>query len=82
MQTVFDWVTVAIFAALVVLFLQRSVTQGTVRDSIWHYIPAAVGCALANYLGNEGQEAFAVAIIAAVILYSVLVLKPFGNLRS
>lgn len=82
MQTIFDWVTVAIFAALVVLFLQRSVTPGTAHDTIWHYIPAAAGCALANYLGNEGQEVFAIVIVAAVILYSIFVLKPFGNLRS
>jgi hypothetical protein len=81
-QTIFDWVTVAIFAALVVLFLQRSVTPGTARDSVWHYIPAAAGCALANYLGNGGQEVFAVVIIAAVILYSIFILKPFGSLRS
>ena len=81
MQTIFDWVTIGIFAALVVLFLQRSV-PGTSQDTVWHYLPAAAGCALANYLGNEGQPILAAAVIAGVLIYTVLVLKPFGNLRS
>lgn len=82
METIFDWVTVAVFAALVVLFLQRSMSPGPAKDTVWHYLPAALGCAVANYLGNHDQEALAVAIIGAVILYTVFVLKPFGDLRS
>ena len=82
METIFDWVTVAIFAALIVLFLQRSMTPGPSHDTIWHYVPAALGCALANYLGNHGQEIFAALTIAAVVLYAVFVLKPFGDLRA
>ena len=82
METVFDWVTVALFAALIVLFLQRSMATGPAQDTVWHYIPPAVGCALANYLGNNGQVPFAVAVIGAVVLYAIFVLKPFGNLRS
>jgi hypothetical protein len=81
-ETIFDWVTVAVFAALVVLFLQRSMSPGPAKDTVWHYLPAALGCAVANYLGNHDQEALAVAIIGAVILYTVFVLKPFGDLRS
>jgi hypothetical protein len=81
-ETIFDWVTVAIFAALVVLFLQRSMSAGPSQDTVWHYPPAAVGCALANYLGNHDQQAFAIAIIGAVVLYTIFVLKPFGDLRS
>ena len=82
MQTVFDWATVGIFAGLVVLFLQRSVSPGPSRDSILHYIPAAIGCALANYLGNNDQEVLAVAVLAAVVVYTFMVLKPFSHLRS
>jgi hypothetical protein len=81
-ETIFDWVTVAIFAALVVLFLQRSMATGPAQDTVWHYLPAALGCAVANYLGNHGQEALAVAMIGAVILYTIFILKPFGDLRS
>jgi len=82
MVTVFDWVTVGMFAALVVLFLQRSVSPGPAKDSMLQYIPPAIGCALANYLGNNDQELLAVAIIAAVVVYTFLVLKPFSHLRS
>jgi len=82
MVTVFDWVTVGMFAALVVLFLQRSVSPGPAKDSMLQYIPPAIGCALANYLGNNDQELLAVAIIAAVVVYTFLVLKPFSQLRS
>ena len=52
MQTVYDWVTMIVFAGLIVLFLQRS--QGEPRDHLWQYLVAAVGCAATNYLGNEG----------------------------
>ena len=78
----FDWVTVGMVAALVVLFLQRSVSPGPAKDSMLQYIPPAIGCALANYLGNNDQELLAVAIIAAVVVYTFLVLKPFSQLRS
>ena len=82
METVFDWLTVGIFAGLVVLFLQRSVSPGPARDLILHYVPPAIGCALANYLGNNDQEVLAIAILAAVVVYTFLVLKPFSHLRS
>lgn len=82
METVFDWLTVGMFAALVVLFLQRSVSPGPAKDSMLQYIPPAIGCALANYLGNNDQELLAVAIIAAVVVYTFMVLKPFSHLRS
>ena len=45
-------------------------------DTIWHYMPPAIGCALANYLGNEEMDVFAVAVIAVVIGYVFIVLKP------
>ena len=54
MSTVYDWLTMIVFAGLVVLFLQRS--QGEARDALWQYLVAAVGCAVTNYLGNEGQD--------------------------
>ena len=53
MQTVYDWLTIAIFAGLIVLFLQRS--QGYARDSMWQYLIAAVGCAVANQFGNAAE---------------------------
>ena len=61
-----------------VLFLQRS-TAETPQDRIVHYLPPAVGCAVANYAGNHGQGVLAWAILTAVIGYTVYVLKPFNQ---
>jgi hypothetical protein len=84
MQTVYDWVTVAIFAGLIVIFLQRSVGDGEPQDSILSYLPPALGCAVSNYFGNEGLEQdnaayqlLAALGIAAVLAYTYFVIKPF-----
>ena len=78
METVYDWVTVATFCALAVLFLQRS-SEEEPRDKLIHYLPPAVGCAVANYLGNEGYTIPAVAVLVAAIAFTYFVLKPFDN---
>lgn len=84
METPYDWVTIAIFAGLIVIFLQRSVGEGEPQDSIWSYLPPSIGCAVSNWFGNEAWEngsalyhAIAVLGIVAVLVYSYVVLKPF-----
>lgn len=77
METVYDWVTVAVFVGLAVLFLQRS-SEEVPRDKIYHYLPPAVGCAVSNYLGNEGHMVPAVVVIVAVMAYIFHFLKPFA----
>jgi hypothetical protein len=72
MKTIYDVITLIIFAGLVVLFLQRSMERESSSDKAYYYLPAAVGCAVANYLGNHGQDALAV--------YATVVLKPFTKL--
>lgn len=79
MQTIYDWLTVAAFAALIVLFLQRSVADSP-PDRIWQYLPPAIGCAAANYAGNAGYGPLAIAILCASAVYVHFVLKP-GRLR-
>ena len=76
MQTVYDWITLAIFAGLVVLFLQRSM-QEEPSDSLWTYLAAGVGCAIANYFGNEKNHAIAIAVILATLAFIFFVIKPF-----
>ena len=76
METIYDWITVAIFGGMVVLFLQRS-TQAEPKDTLIQYLPPAVGCALANYVGNHGQGPLSAAIVVAVLAYILIVLKPF-----
>jgi hypothetical protein len=74
METIYDWVTVAMFAGLIVLFLHRSAADEP-PDTIWHYLPPSVCCAAANYFGNEGYVAIAVALLVAVGVYVVAVLN-------
>ena len=84
METVFDFLTVGIFAGLIVLFLKRSVDDDNpladeppVDDHLWQYLVAAVGCAVANYVGNEGYPIPAVALIGATLVFIAYVLRPF-----
>jgi hypothetical protein len=81
-KTIYDLVTMAIFAGLVVLFLQRSVAQEP-RDHMYQYAPPAIGCAVANYVGNNAsgpvQIALAWALIVGVVGYVLYVLKPFSQ---
>ena len=83
-STIYDFVTVALFAGLVILFLQRS-TAPEPQDHMYQYAPPAIGCALANWLGNQGvkldSQGFHVAAIATLIAsvgYVIVVLKPFN----
>lgn len=78
METVYDWVTVAVFAGLAILFLQRS-SEDQPRDNMLHYLPPAIGCAASNFLGNEGFAIPAVALLVMVMAYIKFVLKPFGG---
>jgi len=81
LETIYDWMTVAIFGGLVVLFLHRSVGDEEPSDSILHYMPPALGCAVANYVGNQGQGPLSALIVVGVLVYIALVLKPFGGLK-
>jgi hypothetical protein len=73
-NTIYDWVTVGLFAALIVLFLQRS-SEENPPDKLWHYAPPSVGCAVANYLGNEGLHQLAIPALIGIVAYMVMVLK-------
>jgi hypothetical protein len=79
METIFDWLTVLTFLGLVVLYLQRS-SMPDPPDTIWHYLPAAIGCGLVNYLGNENYTIVAAAGIVAVFayIYYVIYLRRIG----
>lgn len=86
MSTVFDFLTVGIFAGLIVLFLKRSVgedgaldlaEEAPPDDHLWQYLVAATGCAVANYVGNEGYAIPAVALIIATLAFIAYVLRPF-----
>lgn len=80
MTTVFDFLTLAIFAGLIVLFLQRSVAPDAPKDHLWQYLAASCGCALVNYLGNEGHTIAAVLLLVGTLAFISYVLKPFPRL--
>jgi hypothetical protein len=75
-KTIYDLVTLVLFAGLAILFLQRS-TQQPSEDRMLHYLPPAVGCALANWLGNNGQPVWGAVVLALGVAYTIYVLKPF-----
>lgn len=79
METPYDWITVGIFAGLIVLFMQRSTSDSNddIDDPLWMYLVAGVGCGVANYIGNEGQHLLAVLAIAATLAFVFHYLKPF-----
>jgi uncharacterized membrane protein YjjP (DUF1212 family) len=83
METVFDWVSLAIFAGLIVLFLQRSTGERAENDaSLAYYLGAGVGCAVADYLGNHGQGIIATLLLAATVAFIIYFLKPFKLKRG
>lgn len=91
METAYDWITMAIFAGLILVFLQRSTGEADPVDSIWHYLPPAIGCMVANYVGNDkagvisgaigatGRHILAILIVVGVLAYIYYILRPFRH---
>lgn len=83
METLWDWVTIACFGGLVVLMLERS-TEENPRDTLIEYLFPAVGCGVANYIGNHfdspvGQVgAAAMLVVVAAYVFKVLKWPPIG----
>jgi hypothetical protein len=78
METIYDWVSLAIFAGLIVLFLQRSTSDRPEKDvSLLYYLGAGLGCAVADYVGNHGQDIVAILLLAATVAFILYYLKPF-----
>jgi hypothetical protein len=74
LETVWDWLSVFAFAGLATLLLQRS-SAAEPSDKLWQYAPPAIGCAVANQLGNHGYGIFAVILLVGVAAYAYYVLK-------
>lgn len=77
MKTSYDFVTVAVFAAIVLIFLQRSVSPPAKADPMWHYLAASIGCAVSNFLGNEGFDLAAITLLLLVVGFVLVVIRPF-----
>jgi len=78
MSSIYDWVSLAIFAGLVVLFLQRATGDRAEQDvSLFYYLGAAAGCAAGDYLGNHDQALLGVVALAITVAFIIFYLKPF-----
>lgn len=78
-MTVFDILTLALFGGLIVLFLERSIGESPVHDPLWRYLLAAVGCAVTNYVGNQGYLIVASVLFVGTLAYFFYVLRPFDR---
>ena len=81
METIYDWVTLALFAGLIVLFLQRSALSKHV-DKLRDYLIAAAGFAAVNQIGNHGYHVFAILGLAAVLAFIQITLRPFSKVEQ
>jgi hypothetical protein len=81
LETIFDWISVAIFSGLIVLFLQRS-SEDEPRDSLWQYLVAASGCAIANVVGNAGYPFLGALTLTAVLGFVWFVLHPLEGWKK
>lgn len=75
MNTPFDWLSVALFSALALLFLRRSASPEP-SDRMIAYLPPALGCAAGNQLGNHGYPIWGGIVLIATVAYVIIVLKP------
>jgi bacteriorhodopsin len=80
METIYDWITVAMFGGLIVLFLERSMNHSAPRDRIWQYLVASVGFMTTNYFGNEDQHVVAIITLGATVAFIFYILKPFERI--
>lgn len=70
MTTLFDLVTVACFAALVLAFFQLTDRQ---TRTLLQLVLAGVVFAVANQLGNAGSAPLAIVLIVAGVAYAGLI---------
>lgn len=66
MSTIFDFATVLVFLFIVVLFFHFSKDED---QDILAYIWPSIGCALANYFGNNTFDLVAWIFISLTLLY-------------
>lgn len=76
METLYDWWAVAVFGALSITWLSRSVNKPSFPDPLLPYGICALGCALGNWLGNEGHDVPAAAVLAVSVVIYGAVIRP------
>ncbi len=82
MQTVFDWITVAIFIATAGTFFYRTQHEW---PPLYKYLALSIGCALANRLGNMGGVYMYGALVLIGVLLAALIwlgTRPYDGVRQ
>ena len=79
MQTLFDWLSVLLFALIALTYLQRSLIRTNYPDPVWRYIPPVAGCVTGNWLGNNGHPAFAIILLLTSVLFFIVILRPLRS---
>jgi hypothetical protein len=77
LKTIYDVISIVMFAGLAIIFLQRSASRSPDSIPIWKYGIPAIGCAVGDYLGNHDQMIASIAIFLAVAGFSIMILRPF-----
>ena len=72
MITLFDYLTIACFCALVATFFLWTDRDGR---TLMHLIISGIAFAIANQVGNNGLTLFALVLIAVGAGYALLVVK-------
>jgi hypothetical protein len=76
LETAYDWITLGIFAGIIVLFLQRSI-EPKPNDEKWRYFVPSVSVAVLNQVGNQGYHILAVLGIIGTLAMIQYLLRPF-----
>ena len=69
MKTIFDFVTVGLFGVLVLYFVFLTDRE---PSRLKHFLVSAAVFAVANQVGNAGEQVLAGALVAAGVVYAVL----------
>jgi hypothetical protein len=72
MESLFDYVTVACFLAVVGAFFMLTARQ---PRTLLHLLLAGIAFAIANQLGNDGHAVFGSLLIIAGIAYSIITIQ-------
>ena len=77
MKSMFDVVSLILFAGVALLFLQRSAAAEQDDIPLWRYAVSAAGCAAGDLAGNDGLPIEAWVAFAVTAAFSLIMLKPF-----
>ena len=79
MKSIYDVISLILFAGVALLFLQRSASAERDPIPLWRYAISAAGCAAGDLAGNDGLPIAAGLAFIATVAFSFVMLKPFSR---